>query len=323
MERLKDADVVLVDVTDNNSNVSYELGLTQAWCKPCVIVSTSSDSAAWWPAKFNILQLTGKKEQDRREIQQRLRDSWEEGSASKHVSSLTDVHSHFERFRQSRNPLLARVGGWRLSTAIEQLASLKTMRWTFDTHPPALYVAHNFQALLALLEPGDQYLTTTNLGFWSLLTDTTFLEANRKAAARGVVIRRAFLVDNRDRGRSSTREILERHLATERELKRKGARNLQTRVCVGKERDLRDQHGHFALLRIQAADHDGPALLVEPDYGTGELRERILRLSLSFSAGDMTKDRNIMDSYNKFEQAWARGVPVANFLSGKRKRLGR
>lgn len=307
---LRTAPLVLVDITGNNPNVLYELGFRKAQGKPFVCISSNPSDAVFYAKDFQIIDYT--RENAVSKIASAIRAAFTEFpirlSAQDEIELLASA-IHRESFE---NPFQDRIAAWRIKRAIEQVEYIQKRQWEFEAKSATAYVAYIFQGIMDLLRKGEEYLTLTNLHFWSssAVGESAFLRANIEAAKRGVVIKRIFLIDKSDiYRRRSDRELealIQSHRRAQREVNLINPGNLDLKCILTEnlEADL-ERYGHFGLARdsTETFGMEKGCVVIVPRYEASLLTGIISHLKLTFSNGSSVADMRTREYVERYESA--------------------
>ena len=112
--------------------------------------------------------------------------------------------------KQEKNGLINRVRAeqnyyklllidWRLEIENKKYTQITSGRWTLEAHQPPSYLRYVLSEVVKILGPEDEYITLSNLDFWSKKSfgDSQFLDLNLNAIERGVKIYRIILFDGK------------------------------------------------------------------------------------------------------------------------------
>lgn len=340
MNRLKRADLVVADVSNNNANVSFELGFRIAQGKPFVLISNGSAEPAYWLSRYQITNYNKSDEISR--LKGKIRTAYK-GIQNRVLSEeqLTKLTDRIRRKEKIPNPFQDRMSAWRVERAEDQVESIQQGAWLLDANPPPAYIALMFEGIMQLLKRREEYWTMTNFKFWSDkgMGATALLEANAQAARKGVNIKRIFLINKKEwRGtkRSQGLNILREHRRTYDAVNKICGQERISARCWLLERPnnipIRFMHFGLALHGLKSAkpapsarharnqnkhnlidniENDGGILILPHHLKNGE----IANLKLTFSQGSALHDRDTFDYLTYFKDAFnTKSEPLGDFL---------
>jgi hypothetical protein len=209
------------------------------------------------------------------------------------------------------NSLQERMAAWKIGRARDQIENIRSRKWEIAALSPTGYVAFIFESLMNMLAKDDEYLTITNINFWShnTLGRSAFLDANISASSRDVIIRRVFIVDRDDWAQRSNNKLLQdvlgEHLAACARVNTSGHKRMHVRILVSEtaNRDM-SIFGHFGIARhLIGPDRDDGSVIVVPRYETHLPGATISHLRLLFSRG-ASPDVGALEYFNKFRRAY-------------------
>ncbi len=320
-KRLRNAPVIVADISGNNPNVLFELGFRKAQGKPFVCISSKPGDAAFWAKVFQILDYTSDGAVNK--IADAVRSALIRSGVRLRVYDALDVLADsIKEIEEFNNTFQDRIAAWRVMQAHDQVSRIQQMNWDFDARTPTAYIAHMFERLVALLEPGEEYCTVTNLNFWSsrAVGEAAFLAANTEAAMRGVTIRRVFLIDNKDwkSDRQSVESVLQEHSQALVELKQQSKNGRLAVKCLLSDNFETDfkHYGHFGLAsQMGTVGHSNTHyVLVVPHYAPDRT---ISSLKFIFSK-ERHYNTEISDHVAKFQRAFDRAQDLSTLLGKKR-----
>jgi hypothetical protein len=238
--------------------------------------------------------------------------------ARQQARSLLELTQEFE------NPYQEKLASWRIARTRRQIADVRASRLELDAWPAEIYLLRVLTELLQKLGDGDEFLVATNLGFWrtasaaesaqkqsatasdgslsamalppSLLgpeSSALYLSAQRDAVARGMRLKRVFLLSKKDSTTGAA--ALDMHRRLLHDLDDEQRRRVQ--ICCRVVDDLDAavvRTGHFACVRrINSAAT--PFSVLEPDFGAFVVEpvyqgHHIRHLRLLFSQGQSSQD---------------------------------
>ncbi|PKV52555.1 hypothetical protein ATE84_4675 [Aquimarina sp. MAR_2010_214] len=135
---------------------------------------------------------------------------------------------------------------WRLKIELSKVNKIKGGEWNLNALKTYEYLRNVFGSIISLLNKGDEYITLSNLDFWSedRYGATDFVTSNLDAAKKGVIIKRIIIIDEKIiETPQSYPDELSSLLKIIKELKRKignrreDARNMQTYFYLSKNYD--------------------------------------------------------------------------------------
>lgn len=216
------------------------------------------------------------------------------------------------------SPMQRRIAAWRIARTNDHIAQIRTRRWEIEALAPQAYVASIFEGIISHLRAGDEYITVTNLRFWSnsAVGKSNFLEGNIVAARLGVRIRRVFVVNDQEWAERLTspriRSIFEGHHSADLQTQADGERLLETRILIDRNAtgDL-TRYSHFGLARRleDAKENDEGCVVVVPRYMNASESAPISHLALVFSDGP-SSDHRTKNFLSIFREAWKLSTPL-------------
>lgn len=317
---LQSAPLVLADLSGNKPNVLFELGVRLLTGRPFICISNDPSTALFSTKDYQIIDYTG--DNAVQSIAAAIDLAFEE-SEVRLVSNdeLKKLEGLVGQRDLLRNPFQDRVAAWRLGRAHEQLASIRNRRWRFEAKTPNARAAYMFSMILKLLKPGEEYLTVTNIGFWSdeSVGQYPFLRANTEAASRGVRVKRVFLIDQarwvQPEYRTAALRLLREHEWARQQVEKTHPSGMKIKCHLSREfsNDLKSRYGHFGLVRhvVNETEKDDGCLLADPIYDS---EGRITGLNLLFSNGSSLEDQDTAEYIEKFEIAYKVATDLDAFL---------
>jgi len=311
-ERLRSAPLVIADLSGNNPNVLYELGFRRAHGKPFIGISRKPVDAAFWPKSFLLIDYTGANSVAK--IAKAIKKKYAEVSDRlKAENELTKLTEKVRAKGGFDNSFQDRLAAWRIRRTWEQVELIQKGETEFEAKTSTAYVAHLFHGIMEMLEDGEEYLTVTNVGFWSDegVGHSPFLESNVKAAMRGTKIQRVFLIDKNDWTQETRkchiRALLEKHKEAHDKLDLDKRGNMIVKCLLSEDfnRD-RDRYGHFGLartLKSNSAIHSDSVVIV-PRYTSSIPGVAASHLWFIFSKG-ASPDLEAMSYMHKFKAAFS------------------
>lgn len=306
LKKLKRADLVIADLSGNNSNVLFELGYRVALDKPFICITDNPNRAKFWAGAYTATDYTGDRARD--QIAKALIAAYEQ------LENQTQTNDQLDRLNlkirsdeenQFNNPFQDRLAAWRVERALEQVTSIQDHQWELDARMPYEYIAFIFQELIETMIPGEEYSTVSNMGFWSekAVGTTGFLEANVEAVKRGVTIKRVILINKTGLAKASNREALfselKKHERACSSLKKLRAGKMEVKCLVSD----RDQYfGHFGMMRgLKKPGQDFDRVLIVPHYSYDGTMSG---LRLTFSGESKKHDMETKKYLKRFEEAF-------------------
>lgn len=217
-----------------------------------------------------------------------------------------------------------RIAAWRIARTNSHISQIRERRWEIEALAPQAYVANIFEEILSHLRPGDEYLTVTNLRFWSnsAVGKSNFLDSNIVAARSGVRIRRVFIVNDQEWNERLTniriRSIFEGHHSADLQTKVSGASMLETRVLIDRNAvgDI-TRFSHFGLARrvLEDGKSDDGCVVVVPRYTNASETAPISHLALVFSNGS-SSDSRTKTFLRTFREAFRLAAPMHSVFEG-------
>ena len=314
-KRLRTAPLVIADLSGNNPNVLYELGFRRAHGKPFIGISRKPGDSAFWPKSFLLIDYTT--ENAVAKLAKSIRQKYAEVQIRLSVEhELTELSDKVRTKGAFQNPFQDRLAAWRIKRAREQVEMIQKSEAEFEAKTSTAYVAHLFQGIMGMLEKGDQYLTVTNMGFWSdkAVGSSAFLDANVRAAQKGATIRRVFLIDQKQWEQSSSRGDLRLELRKHQEacdIANEGKPGSMILKCLFSEDFNKDRsrYGHFGLALSSNKDdvNDPGSVVISPRYTASVPDAAISHLKFHFGS---SSDLEIMKFLNNFEVAFKNEAAV-------------
>jgi len=310
---LRNAPLVLADISGNNPNVLFELGFRKAQGLPFVCISNTIADATFYTQIYQIIDYTEKNAALR--IAEAIKSAITNFTSGLSIKQELDIISERTREYIFDNPFQDRIAAWRIRRAAEQIESIRKGEWELDAKIPAKYVAFMFEGILQQLKEGEEYWTVTNLNFWSsrAIGDSAFLTANIDAARRGVAIKRVFLIDRKDikpksvSGGAVFRMLIEHKHACQK-VNETNPGKMIVKCLISDELDIDlERYGHFALARDTAGEvgMEKGCIVIVPRYDPSVLNGKISHLKLIFSRGSSIADRNTSDYVEKFTRVFS------------------
>lgn len=342
MKRLKAADVVVADVSDNNPNVSFELGYRLAQRKPFVLISDGSTEPVYWLRTYQIINYT--KDNEKFRLPVKIGEAYAE--VKDRVASeegLAELESLIRGGEKFKNPFQDRLIAWRIERAKDQAENIQKRDWEVVANDKPAYIALMFEGIIGLLEKEEEYWTVTNLKFWSDtgVGGTGFLRANLLAAERGVNIERIFRIEKREwrTKRAEWIKVLNKHSRIYKEVKKDWPGKITAKcLMVDNNRATANRFRHFALARhlvpksveggtpnaigggktdlrddeeqVEPREDDGGFLILPHHSEEG----MITSLRVIFSKRPVHHDRSMMDYADHFREKFAEAEDLATFL---------
>jgi hypothetical protein len=209
-----------------------------------------------------------------------------------------------EHSLELRNPYQRMVATWRLARAEHQVADIAHSSLDLEAFSAEVYLVRVLTELLDGLGEHDEFLTTTNLGFWHAAGGSfmgpersgLYLAAQTRAIDRGMKLHRVFLLDKQQ---INSPDLQQHHAFVERHRSNKHV-HVEYKECVNVDEGV-SQFGHFACIRrrLTTSDdlEDEGCLIVEPvAFPTTLLR-------MLFSSGASRNDRRTKFYVERFFSA--------------------
>lgn len=88
---------------------------------------------------------------------------------------------------------------WRLKIELSKINKIKGGEWNLNALKTYEYLRNVFSSIISLLNKGDEYITLSNIDFWSedKYGATDFISSNLDAAKKGVKIKRIIIIDKK------------------------------------------------------------------------------------------------------------------------------
>lgn len=313
---IRTATIAIADVSDNNPNVLFELGMRRGFGGEFVVISKDPSSTTFSVNGYQILDYS------KAGAIERLADSLAEALGRKTLENergfafadLADV----VRTRDSiQNPFQDAMAGWRVRRAAEELRSIQRGEWSFAARSSENYVTYVFAHVMDMLSEHDEYSRVTTAAFWrnSAIRETDFLTANLKAAERGAEIRRVFLLDGKelasDSGKMDVLSILRGYLRKIAGASERAQNKLRTRFKICEDFDIQiARYTHFGLAqRASRPKVIGGSMLIEPAYLPDEHgKQRISNLNMSFPQIGADRYTDSINLMTKFEELFLNAI---------------
>lgn len=232
-----------------------------------------------------------------------------------------------------KNPYQEPAANWRAMRTLGQLDEIALGRLKLDASPAEVYLMQVIEELMGFLCEHDVYCTVTNLRFWRNEKDPngdnvrTYLRAQETAAARGMRLRRVFLIVKDDSAECIRAEVI-RQLDFDSRLKRLAKEKKEPRIDVitlFRQLDLDrqsaiDQYGHFGLIRRIPTDvgerqeEDRGCVVIQPSPEGGPIKN----LELLFSEGAGNHDFKTRRYISRFQDAIENSVPLDAFAKNQK-----
>jgi hypothetical protein len=307
---VRSATVAIADVSDNNPNVLFELGMRRGFGGEFVAISKEPSNTTFSANGFQVLNYSQAGAVDR--LASALSEALgRKGMENERGLSFATLGTVVREKEAIDNPFQDAMAGWRVRRAAEELRSIQHGVWSFAARSSENYVTYVFAHVLGMLAEHDAYATVTTSAFWrnAAIHETNFLNANVAAAERGAIIRRVFLLDaNELLTRSGREEVLNILIGYQRLIQtgtERAQNNLRTRFKICQ--DFRTQIGkytHFGLAqRASGAKRNGGSMLIEPTYLPDESgRDRIYQLNMSFPSTGADRHTDSSNLMTRFEE---------------------
>ncbi|MCB9232311.1 MAG: hypothetical protein H6581_11650 [Bacteroidia bacterium] len=129
------------------------------------------------------------------------------------LEQLKDITKEINGIFSEENPYKLKLIQWRLKTELNKLKNIRAGNWILESLSTYSYLRYIFGSVLMTLEMGDEYITLSNLEFWSKdnVGDNEFLDYNLRAVKDGVVIKRIIIINPqilRSKGRNKEKNEL-------------------------------------------------------------------------------------------------------------------
>jgi hypothetical protein len=307
---IRTATVAIADVSDNNPNVLFELGMRRGFGGQFVVISKDPSNTSFSANGFQILDYSKSGAVDR------LADSLIEALGRKTLENERGISfgtlANVVREADSiQNPFQDAMAGWRVRRAADELRSIQRGEWNFAARSSENYVTYVFAHVMDMLSENDEYSTVTTSAFWrnAAIRETDFLKANLKAAERGAEIRRVFLLNSSDLSSPAARDellqILRGYLKTIASGSERARNKLRTRFKICDDFDIQiARYTHFGLAqRASQPKVTGGSMLIEPAYLLDEQgKQRISSLNISFPSAGADRHTDSVNLMTKFEE---------------------
>lgn len=324
LDELKNAPVVLADVSWNNPNVIFELGFRKAFGKSFVILSLNPKEAAWWIKGYKIIDLT--KENAQQKITEHVKKAFNKSvEIPKVKSKLMEAASLSDQIIQ-QNPFVDRVAAWKVEKAIDEIKKINNRHTEYIAKKFTEYVGYNFSSILALMQPGETYFTISNIKFWSDdgVRNSSFLLENKHAAERGVVVKRIIIVekDKFQKMMASKKESMYSVLKGHYDSWLSSGdfrKNIDIKILpVDDLGQALHKYSHFGLLinKTENEFDDAYALLITPRHE----RENLLAgIKLYFAERISRFETEIKKTFTNFNQAYLQDdiISIEDLFSGE------
>lgn len=140
-ERLRNADLVVADVSGNNPNVLFELGFRWAYGKPFVCISNTPAQTAFWAKNFLVYDYTDRDKIG--ELVNAVRASLAEYSTrSRCERELAVLLEEVRPAGRFSNTFQDRVAAWRIERARHNVSAIQQGEWESSARPSIAHVAH-------------------------------------------------------------------------------------------------------------------------------------------------------------------------------------
>lgn len=315
---IADSDLVIVDISELNPNVLWELGYSTAQSKYVILIGDESD------LPFNLRVTEICKYNLNYEGMSRLREDLvrclrevtrfaikQKESLIRHKDFLTasrHVTSTLKRIREdSLLTQLALNELTRIGTRFEKLAhGLFELR---NVKPYEEVIEYYCEYVSQLDGESSKFDVVSNLNFWKEITlngrDIRYILANAHAAARGANIQRVILVDASKFNNRSVKgdELYTYILKTLYNKQKDNERNFQTRLYFSDHFDtVRETYNNFGILT-----KGSEVLLFEPQYEGNRMKETtFIYINNQSECADWQLLR-IKRFESLFSEAWGRG----------------
>lgn len=259
-QRLRTARLVVADLTDDNPNVYLELGFRRAVGKPvvCIRQETGAKPLPWWGGRFQVRSYVD--EQDKKKIVEDIRAALsEELAPAGSRQALAELHAAVDARPKNTTALQERLASWRIDIARDQVEAIYGRSWTCDVREPETYLGHLIEGMADHLQPGDRYLTVSNMPFWKDIIDGRLLDENTERSKLGVTFKRVILLDTQQLQVGTLEDLteVERVLAAHQEaiddvIQATGKRWYDAKCLLSGDFDAdRKKYKHFALLEAE------------------------------------------------------------------------
>jgi hypothetical protein len=319
-EDIKNAPLVLADLTGNNPNVLFELGMRAAHGKPFVLISMNPDRAVFWASGFHIVNYAAADARNKisEAVRQALTGVTQRAQRELALLELSEVTKNP---RQFDNPFQDRLAAWRIARASQDVQGIQGHEWTLETRSSENYIAYMFTEVMNMLDEGDEYCTVTNMEFWKNSTvQESFLKANLEASLRGVEIRRVFLINREDwlsKTRSpALRRIIQQHVKASDIVEGHASGHISTRYLLSKNYSSEyNKFRHFGLARRRRIELDlSGSMLLEPNYRAKAAADNIDKLAISFPKIGNDSYLRLQKILRDFDDLFERSPDIAKLL---------
>jgi len=331
MKSIWESDVMIVDFSGNNPNIMWELGYCDALDKICILISKKLADGEMEKIPFYIRnrdQIRYEFSADgletlKRRLQESIKSQFEKiYCQAKSLRFNPEIREKTARMDHvlsniESNSLLATFVKNEFEQVYENISTLNKGRFTARSVIPRIDVAKRFCSYIRNQKgENSSFDTITYYNFWYEITDggnnSNFTRVNASAAAKGVKIRRIFVIqDGPEKAQELNKfnalvRILNKYLEIT-----KGYENIETKIFKSKDyRADRETYKNFGLVK-----EGNEMLLLKPMYISekgyvGEFERLAYTEGLYYKSDDPRYNDNlteIADYENRFSQLWSKG----------------
>ncbi len=200
--------LIIADMTGNNPNVCYELGIAMSLHKPIILVTGDSEEIIPFDIKHLRFIIYNKKSLKWKEIlKSKIREYIIEIVGDKKKKSIELTGKIFNNIHeiQTRVDTITKRDciyelnfvNWRLSSELKKLKGILNDKLEIPAKDKYSYLRYVFGSILNELSNKDIYRTLTTVHFWNdeNIGTEDFLTSNLNALKAGAIIKRVLLIN--------------------------------------------------------------------------------------------------------------------------------